>query len=140
MKNKSTYLFFFLFLIILLNGCNIQQDMLAPVDSIDILIAESFPVQVFVKIEGYLPTPCYQISRIEKYRQKNIFYITIMMNYYDDSCIELVVPYTETVSLEVYGLPAGTYQVNVNGVVNSFALEIDNILPNNTIPDKKGII
>jgi len=134
MKNKLIYLIISLFLIIPLNGCNNHQGMLAPVDSIELLIAESFPVQVWVKIEGHLPTPCYQISRIEKYRQENIFHISIMMNYYGDSCIELIVPYTETVSLEVYGLPAGTYQVNVNGVVDSFTLEIDNSLPNITIP------
>lgn len=43
-------------------------------------------------------------------------------------CIQVIEPYQEVVALDVYGLPAGNYQLNVNDVVGSFALDMDNIL------------
>jgi len=39
----------------------------------------------------------------------------------------MLVPFEEIIPLEVYGLPAGTYTVNVNGVQGTFDLEVDNI-------------
>ena len=39
----------------------------------------------------------------------------------------MIAPFEETIPLEVYGLSAGTYTVDVNGVQGSFVLEIDNI-------------
>jgi inhibitor of cysteine peptidase len=45
------------------------------------------------------------------------------------ACIQIIAPFEETIPLEVYGLPAGTYTVNVNGVQGTFSLEVDNILP-----------
>ena len=44
-------------------------------------------------------------------------------------CIQFIEQYQEVIALDVYGLPAGTYQVDVNGVIGSFTLEMDNILP-----------
>jgi hypothetical protein len=35
--------------------------------------------------------------------------------------------FEETIALDVYGLPAGTYHVNVNGIDDTFTLEVDNI-------------
>ena len=43
--------------------------------------------------------------------------------------IQTIKPYEETVALDVYGLIAGTYQIDVNGVTDSFFLDVDNILP-----------
>jgi len=40
----------------------------------------------------------------------------------------VLAPFEETIPLEVYGLPAGTYTVEVNGVQGTFDLEMDNIL------------
>jgi len=45
------------------------------------------------------------------------------------ACIQIIAPFEETIPLEVYGLSAGTYMVEVNGVQGTFDLEIDNILP-----------
>ncbi len=42
-------------------------------------------------------------------------------------CTQAIVLYEKVVPLNVYGLKAGTYYVNVNGVNGSFELSIDNI-------------
>jgi len=39
----------------------------------------------------------------------------------------VLAPFEEIIPLEVYGLPAGTYTVDVNGVQATFDLEVDNI-------------
>jgi inhibitor of cysteine peptidase len=100
---------------------------LATVEEIDILIAESHPVQVIVVAKGYLPNPCTEIGPVIQNREGNTFFINIKTRYTQEICIDLLTPFTETISLEVYGLPAGTYPVDVNGVQGSFTLDIDNV-------------
>ena len=123
----------FVILSLLLNSCSgIHDDIdekLAPVESIDILVLESFPVQIHVLVNGYLPTPCYEITQIEKHREGNTFYVKLMMKDSGLICIQIIQSYQEIVALDVYGLSAGTYYVDVNGIVDNFTLDIDNILP-----------
>ena len=102
---------------------------LATIGEIDILVAESHPMQVFVFIKGYLPDTCTEISPIIQNREGDTFDITVKTHYCqqeDCICSNLMIPYAETISLEVYGLPSGIYTVDVNGVRGSFTLEIDN--------------
>ncbi len=101
---------------------------LATVEEIDILTLESFPVQIFVIASGYLPDPCTEIYQISQEREGNTFFITIKTYRSPGICIQVLAPFEETIPLEVYGLPAGTYTVEVNGVQGTFDLEIDNIL------------
>jgi len=101
---------------------------LAKVEEIDILTLESFPVQIFVIASGYLPNPCTEIYQITHKREGNNFFITIETYYSQEVCIQIIAPFEEVIPLEVYGLPAGTYMVEVNGVQGTFELEIDNIL------------
>ena len=132
---KKFYYFSVLFLILslILSSCTGIPDgideKLAPVESIDILVLESFPVQINVLINGYLPNPCYQITLIENNQDEDTFYVKVFMKYNGLICIQTIKPYEETVALDVYGLVAGTYQVDVNGVIDSFTLDVDNILP-----------
>jgi hypothetical protein len=101
---------------------------LATVEEIDILTLESFPVQIFVIASGYLPDPCTEIYQINQEREGNTFFITIETYRSPGFCIQVLAPFEEVIPLYVYGLPAGTYTVEVNGVQGSFGLEIDNIL------------
>jgi hypothetical protein len=101
---------------------------LATVEEIDILTLESFPVQIFVIASGYLPDPCTEIYQINQEREGNTFFITIETYRSPGFCIQVLAPFEEVIPLKVYGLPAGTYTVEVNGVQGSFDLEIDNIL------------
>jgi inhibitor of cysteine peptidase len=119
-------------MIILLTSCcaSIIPDLgLATVEKIDILTLESFPVQVFIIASGYLPNPCTEIYQITQEREGNTFFITIETYCSQEVCIQVIAPFEEVIPLdEVYGLPAGTYTVEVNGVQGTFGLEIDNIL------------
>lgn len=101
---------------------------LATVEEIDILTLESFPVQIFVIASGYLPDPCTEIYQINQEREGNTFFITIETYRSPGFCIQVLAPFEEVIPLDVYGLPAGTYTVEVNGVQGTFDLEIDNIL------------
>jgi inhibitor of cysteine peptidase len=44
------------------------------------------------------------------------------------------VPFSETIPLEVQGLKAGNYTVNVNGITGSFELAVDNTLDESPSP------
>jgi len=100
---------------------------LASVDEIDILIFEIFPVQIDVIASGNLPDPCTEISEVLQEKEGNTFFITIKTYRPPGLCIQVLAPFKEIIPLEVYGLPAGTYTVDVNGVQATFDLEIDNI-------------
>jgi hypothetical protein len=45
------------------------------------------------------------------------------------ACTLELVPFEQTIDLDVYGLPAGVYTVDVNGVTDTFELMVDNVPP-----------
>ena len=101
----------------------------AVVESTEILVLESFPVQIHVIAKGYLPDGCTEIDRVEEERNGNTFTVTITTKRPKDMmCTQAIVPYEKVVPLDVYGLKAGTYNVNVNSVTDSFELSTDNII------------
>lgn len=102
----------------------------ATVQEIDILILESFPVQINVVAKGYLPDGCTEIDQIITNREGNTFNVQITTKRPADAiCTQAIVPFEEVISLDVYGLEAGVYEVDVNGVKGSFELTVDNIIP-----------
>ena len=100
----------------------------AVVNAIDILIMESFPVQVSVMARGDLPDSCTQIDEIITQQADNTFRVAVTtLRQPDQICTQALVPFEQSISLDVAGLPAGTYDVVVNGVTGSFTLEVDNV-------------
>ena len=130
MSKKILLMGIIVMIIIFTTGCfSILPTIgLASVDEIDILILESFPVQVQVIASGNLPDPCTEISEVLQEREGNTFFITIKTYRSPGFCIQVLAPFEEIISLEVYGLPAGTYTVDVNGIQDTFDLEVDNII------------
>ena len=101
----------------------------ATVESIEILLLESFPIQVNVVALGNLPDNCTEISEITKDRDNNTFRVTIITSRpMDKVCAEVLVPFKEVIPLDVMGLPAGVYTVNVNGVRDTFEFTMDNAI------------
>jgi inhibitor of cysteine peptidase len=43
-------------------------------------------------------------------------------------CTQALVPFEESIDLDVRGLPAGTYTVDVHGETATFTLDVDNVL------------
>lgn len=107
----------------------------ATIEKIELQIMESFPVQVSVRAEGYLPDGCTEIDEVKTKKSENTFEVTITTRRPKDAvCTQAIEPFTQTIPLEVLGLKAGTYSVSVNGVSDSFELAADNSI---ITPDSK---
>lgn len=105
----------------------------ADVSEVELQVLESFPVQVKAVVKGYLRDGCTKIASVEQnidIASKTIRIVIKTARPADMMCIQVIVPYEETIPLSVYGLAAGNYTVDVNGVTRSFRLERDNL------PDK----
>jgi hypothetical protein len=101
---------------------------LAPVEDIDILILESFPVQINVVARGNLPDGCTTIDQVTQERDGNTFRVTITtVRPVGMECTQALEPFERVIALDVYGLPAGVYTVDVNGVSDTFELAVDNV-------------
>lgn len=107
------------------------QASVAVVKSIEILLLESFPLQVHAVVRGDLPDAgCTTIASVEQVREGNTFKLTLVTTTDPLAvCAQVLTPFEEVVSLDVYGLPAGTYTVEAGGVQTTFEFTVDNILP-----------
>lgn len=115
----------------------------AVVETIQIMTLESFPVQIHVLAEGNLPDGCTEIDNITQEREGNVFNVTITTKRPKDAiCTQALVPFNETIPLEVQGLEAGTYNVYVNGIPGTFVLPINNTLEDsvNSMPPRQQVI
>ena len=100
------------------------------IDGIDVLMLESFPVQITVVVRGNLADGCTQIGQITQMRDKDVFRIIITaVRPRDAMCTEALVPFQQSISLDVIGLPKGKYIIDINGSTAEFELQADNILP-----------
>jgi inhibitor of cysteine peptidase len=103
----------------------------AAVESLEIFMLESFPVQVEAHVSGYLPDGCTELDEIIVERQDQDFILTVQTRRPtgDIACTQALVPFEETVDLDVQGLSAGTYNVIVQEQEESFTLDVDNEMP-----------
>jgi putative hemolysin len=135
-----------LFLAGLLTACGAptqaDQPGRAQIDEVTIQILESFPVQVEVLIKGALPDSCTEIEGLDQRfdAEERTFWIEIeTVRTTDESCAQVLVPFEETVALDVYGLPAGTYAVDVDGTEETFTLAVDNAPPDAELPNPASV-
>lgn len=107
----------------------------AMVESVDVLLMESFPVQISVIARGQLPDGCTQIDEVITQQSGDTFRIAVTtVRLPDQVCTQALVPFEQTIALDAVGLEAGTYNVSVNGVTSSFTLDVDNVLPESETP------
>jgi inhibitor of cysteine peptidase len=101
---------------------------LANVKNIKIMLLESFPVQINVVAKGLHSDSCTEIDKITTRREENTFFVTITASRPADAiCAQVITPFEEVIALDVIGLEAGVYTVDVNGVRDTFELPTDNI-------------
>ena len=101
----------------------------AMIETVDLAILESFPVQVHLTVKGYLPDGCTFLDEIKQERTGNEIVVTVTTRRDAEAmCTMALVDFEERVSLNVYGLPAGEYTVKVNDAATSFRLDVDNTL------------
>lgn len=102
-------------------------------EKVEAVVVDSSPIQVFLKVSGEFSNGCAFFQQINQTLKNNKFEITLHVgpNPFppDIACTAALVPYEEIIPLEVYGLPAGTYDYSVNGEhTGSFTLTRDNVL------------
>ena len=85
------------------------------IDSAEVLLLESFPVQVRLNLKGALPTPCHQLRAkvSEPDEQKRIHVEVYALVDPDQVCIQMLEPFETSINLGSF--PGGTYSVWVNG-------------------------
>jgi hypothetical protein len=100
----------------------------ASVEAIEIQTLEIFPVEVNVIAKGALPDSCTSVEPPEQRLEGSTIYLGITaVQSTDVACPEGTVPFEVTFPLEVLGLPAGLYVVDVNGLQGTFTLRVDNV-------------
>ncbi|HJR81940.1 MAG TPA: hypothetical protein VJ821_17840, partial [Anaerolineales bacterium] len=101
-----------------------EQSGLADVQSVEIQILESDPVQVNAIARGYLPdSGCTTISEATQIRNGNTFTVTVKTKYDPQVlCAQALTPFEQVISLDVSSLLPANYIVIVNGVQASFQL------------------
>lgn len=102
----------------------------ATVESVEVLLMESFPLQAQAVVSGYLPDGCTELDEITVARDGDTFVVTVGTRKLtgDVACTEALVPFEESVSLEIVGLDAGTYTVISQDQSATFTLDVDNVL------------
>ena len=102
----------------------------ATVEALDVLLMESFPLQARAVVTGYLPNGCTELHEIDVEREGDEFIITLTTRKPtgDVACTEALVPFEESVNLEIEGLVAGTYTVTAQEQQAQFTLDVDNVL------------
>jgi heat shock protein HslJ len=96
------------------------------VDGIDLLVMESFPVQVEAIVRGNLSNGCVVLDGVSVKRTDQGFLIEVETHVEGDFCTQAQVPFEERVSLDVLGLPAGTYTVRAGEVSADLTFDVDN--------------
>lgn len=137
---------------------------LRSVYEVRVIEADTFPVQVFLEVDGVVGYTCSKLH-IEKRLVDDTFHVSIQQerSVPGAACIALAANFSWIVPLDVYGLSAGEYRYVVNhglgpvehrldgtsvdvgiGLTGNFVLDADNILPRDApefprfVPPKEG--
>jgi len=112
---------------------------LLTVTSLNLITLESFPVQVHALVAGVLADNCVVFGEPTVERRDNLFLITFAPSRTGGTdCAPAGVPFEKVVPLDVYGLPAGEYLVDAQGVQAAFSLSVDNLLPTEATTPSPG--
>ncbi|MBK9055881.1 MAG: hypothetical protein IPL78_34770 [Chloroflexi bacterium] len=93
------------------------------IDSLRTLVLQSDPVQVDLTINGNLPNGCTLLDGFSQTRQDTTFTVQIQTSIQEQEvCTEALIPFSETLAMEVAGLPDGIYTIQVEDQTTSFIL------------------
>jgi len=93
------------------------------IDQVDVLIRESFPVQVSAHITGIIGDGCASFHGVKQARQDHTIILAIEREQEQaEACTQLAQLYDETLHLDGE-FPAGDYTLKVNGVERSFRID-----------------
>lgn len=93
------------------------------IDRVEVLIMESFPVQVSAHVTGIVGDGCSELHRVEQTRSGNVVTIIITrQRRLADVCTMIAQLYDEMLKLEG-SFPAGDYTLKVNNVEQTFRID-----------------
>jgi len=99
-------------------GINTATGEEVEVTNVEIITVGSNPAKYFADVSGLLPDGCSQIGENVQEVNNNTIEVTLYSIQPDDECSFLnPTPFKERVPLDVRAIPAGTYNVEVNGVI-----------------------
>lgn len=96
------------------------------VDTIDVMLLESFPVQAQALVRGNLADGCTVITDAAVRREGTTFIIDMRTTRQGDMCTQALVPFERSVALPVAGLAAGTYTVQSGQARGVFTMQVNN--------------
>ncbi|MDP2783741.1 MAG: hypothetical protein Q8O38_04005 [Sulfurimicrobium sp.] len=107
-----------------------------PVSGVEVIKTGSLPVSVYLRASGWHSSCGFSGSgRIHQRLEGMRFDVGITAPHTEEyvngqiACTASMRSFKMTVPLQVYGLSAGTYSYNVNGITGTFNLESDNKFP-----------
>lgn len=94
-----------------------MQEAAVFIDSADLLIMESYPVQIRLHIVGNLPTPCHHFQAdVAAVNDQNEIHVRVYSLVNPAvMCTQVLQPFDESVSIPMDGAEDGTYTVWLNG-------------------------
>ena len=117
-----------LFVLVTLAACGVQavqpqpRAEQLPVDTVEVSIAESLPVQPMVRFKGALPNGCYSLGEITQSREGNVITVDVKMNNSGaEACTMMLEIIDKSITLQG-DFPAGEYTVIVNGMTQNFTI------------------
>lgn len=115
-----------------------------PLQNVELIATDTFPIQVYLKISGEFGSGCGSVGHVTHSIIDNAYNVSIYSSYLGEfkfdgegriieeeplGCTQALVPFEKTIPLSVYSLPAGEYTYNVNDrFTGTFNLEQDNVL------------
>lgn len=127
---KQHRIYFLLLLLLLVAGlglvaCEGGRDK-ADVERVQVDRFPGTPPRYSAIATGLLPNKCAGLGRSTQRALGSTIYVTLYLNDTQSSCWNLnASPFRESIRLDVSGLQAGSYAVDVNGAVASFTLTED---------------
>lgn len=107
------------------------------VNKVSTISTTGLPRQLFIKVAGEFSSGCPEIGRIEQQRLGNVLQVYVyykgniwLRNPEEVACTTAIVPFELSIPLDIYGLEAGEYTVELNNhELRKFVLEQDNVEP-----------
>ncbi len=87
------------------------------IETVEVVVMESFPMQVALNVSGYIPDGCAAPTQILQSRDGNMVMVRVFRTLPPDvMCAAIAAMYSDTIHLEG-GFEPGHYTFDVNGVI-----------------------
>lgn len=92
------------------------------VETVETVVTETFPLQVFLKVKGLFADGCTTMGRIAQRMKANRFEVVMYAQndakQPEETCTTQVTFFEKIIPLSVYGLSAGMYEYSLSGVLS----------------------